>query len=297
VNHRVARWLSVAVFLGCGSRTDLLEVTPVSTDGPPAGSQAGASDGVCPITPAYLLAYETPPGSQARAAVWSLDLDTMRLQRAAEAPCRADLPAALAVDHAGRVYLEYQSEGIDLYTVDVPTGQCANSGLGSVSYGAGALAFRASGSPPTETLCFAGYFSSPPGSSFRTQVIATVSPGSGWTNVGMPAGQIAHLAGTGDGKLFAAYELGADAGPAWAIGSVDPASGSVRRVASVPLVAGEGVRGIVMWRGIFVVFTSVAGQPSSSVLRFDPTQGAWTQGAPLDLGVQDVGLSICAPLQ
>lgn len=191
------------------------------------------------------------PGSQARADLWTLDLDSMLLKRVSGGPCRADLPVALAVDHSGHLYLEYQSEGINLYVLDVQSGQCTNSGVGAVSHGAGALAFSADDSPPPEALYFAGYYSSPPGDA-----------GPGW----------GHRLGRSSFKKHPPSGIGARCGR--------------RRSASARHVAGRLRR-----------VTNVTGQPSSSVLRFEPDQHAWAHVADLNVGVQDVGLSICAPLR
>jgi hypothetical protein len=104
------------------------------------------------------------------------------------------------------------------------------------------------------------------------------------------------LTGTGDGRLYAYYEM-SGAIPPYGIAQIDPRTAAVMQTWPVAVTQGDAWA-FAFWGGDFYLFTSGTGDSGSEVHRFDPTDGSLTfvtNSAPGQI-IDGAGVSTCAPL-
>jgi hypothetical protein len=104
------------------------------------------------------------------------------------------------------------------------------------------------------------------------------------------------LTGTGDGRLFAYYQM-SGAIPPYGIAQIDPRTAAVMQEWPVAVDQGDAWA-FAFWGGDFYLFTSGTGDSGSEVHRFDPSDGSLTfvtNSAPGQI-IDGAGVSTCAPV-
>jgi hypothetical protein len=326
--------LSVAVLVGCGSRTGLLvpgEVEPESPDGAarPVGDDSGeaaldaATDATevrdalpsidvtvpvnpindCPDAGATLVYVVTrqeqllsfyPPTAQFR-AIGPLSCPTRS----------ASTPFSMAVDRTGIAYVLYQDG--ELFRVSTANARCqatyfrAGQSNFADTFGMG---FSHDNTGTGETL----FVASGDSASATTPSLATIDPRTfSLRIVGdlQPAILNAELSGTGAGDLFAFFATTGAAPcdnmtnpncPDSAIGQLDKTTG---RVVAQSVLRGnpQGTAwAFAFWGGDFYTFTA-PGSGGTIVNRFNPADGSIVTVAMRPDQIVGAGVSTCAPAQ
>ncbi len=200
------------------------------------------------------------------------------------------------VDRGGRVYLEYESEVLNIYRMDVDSGQCVEVAK-SGNYMFAPMTFSASEDLGGEALFYSGLYSSPAGSTPGPPVLAKLSSSGAWTNIA-PEMAFAALTGSADGRLFAAYNDGFT--EPWGAMEIDPGSGIVLRQwpaagSLVPVLMGRGFAAMARWKGSLFLLAS-DGHPPTAVVKFSLEDETWAYVGDIDIVPWGgLGVSICAP--
>ena len=202
-------------------------------------------------------------------------------------PAGGTHPFSMAVDRAGTAYVEYENALI--YAVSTADGSCkatsyvadevkpfGNFGMGYATIGAGPdeQLFLASGTPGTLGIL-------DPKNDFSVTSIGEFAPALQW----------GELTGTGDGRLFAYYAWGYNAGSF--VAELDKSTGKIMAQDSLPTVDRGTGWAFAFWGGDFWLFTTPNG--TQTTVKYDPATKVPTVVANYQASIVGAGVSTCAP--
>jgi hypothetical protein len=199
-------------------------------------------------------------------------------------------PFSMAVDRKGAAYVAFTDSSqvaVGVYRVSTLTAACVATPFvprqrGFLSFGMG---FASNTNGPDETLYVASDEASSLGTidtkSFVLNVVGPFNP-----TISRP-----ELTGTGDGRLFAFYQVT----PGSAIAQVDKSTAQVIAESRLPGVVQNSHWAFAFWGGDFYTFTGPAG--ATDVNRFRLSDNSVTLVTTLNASIVGAGVSTCAPEQ
>jgi hypothetical protein len=199
----------------------------------------------------------------------------------------AGAPFSMAVDRTAVAWVVFQDG--KLARVDTRTGNCRPtefvSGQGGIAKGFG-MGFSSNGAGSTEERLFVSSDAPEMLAAIDTSSLR-VDPIAGYDAVHARA----ELTGTGDGRLFAAFE-----GSPYVIAEIDKKSAHVMSqtpMQGVNYDAGSSHFAFAFWGGDFFLFVGLP--TSTEVFRYRPKDGATVKVATGSFAVVGAGVSTCAP--
>jgi len=222
-------------------------------------------------------------------------------------------PFSMAVDHQGVAYVEF-GDG-ELFRVSTKTAECeptafrpgqpgfpSTFGMGFVAGGldgGGVETLFVAGDPPAnpnDPVPTPGPLGTIDLTTFQLTDLGLI----GQAGAGLPVFQ-AELTGTGGGKLYAFFASDPDFAPSYIV-QINTQTLVVESTVVLPGVVQGGGWAFGFWGGDFYMFTAPnaqAGDLTSVVTRYRPSDGTIAQVATAPFGVEMVGagVSTCAPQQ
>jgi len=293
-------WMAVAV--GCGARTGLdvpyhhpdagpdvvvhheagIDVIEEDVEFPPLDAAKHDVDktGCPPLTFIYAVATDD----------WLLRFDppTATFTKIAQLLCPAggSHPFSMAVDRKDIAYVEYDNGMI--FAVDTSTGVCSTTQYVAdsvVPFGNFGMGYATIGFGPEEQLFVSADTPGTLGwidtkSSFKLFPVGEFQPAVPW----------AELTGSGDGRLYAFYGIGADSESA--IAEIDKTTGLVIGQDVLPDVHRGTGWAFALWGGDFWIFTHPDQQ---TTWHYDTAKKTATPVAHYGAAVVGAGVSTCAP--
>jgi hypothetical protein len=307
----------------CGARTGLLVPLPLADGGivgtdaddagsfspdapiPPIDATPGVVPNDCPDAGDTLIYLVT-----SRSSLYSFYPPTAQFARIGALSCPTPPPSgsgwqpfSMAVDRQGTAYVLFSDGGAggQLFRVSTATAACASLPYvggqdGFDTFGMGFVGNTDGGAETlyvalnTEQTDAAPKLAVLDVANFQLSMVETITP----ADIAS-----AELTGTGDGRLFAFYELGASS----AIAQLDPSTGRALGnddLTALPQMLPSGTSGwaFAFWGNDFYLFTTdPAGTGGSIITRFDPADGSQTMVATLPELIVGAGVSTCAPQQ
>ena len=203
-----------------------------------------------------------------------------------------DTPFSMAVDRNANAWVVYTNGA--LFKVDTKTAACSSTAFqpgqaGFVTFGMG---FSTEGAGSTKDTLFV----SDSAMSGTTKGLATIDPQSlVLTPIGMydQINARAELTGTGDGKLFGAFE-----GSPYVVAQIDKSQAKILSQAPqtpVQYPPGGSNFAFAFWGGSFWLF--VGPGTSTDVFQYDPQAGTTTKQKSESFAIVGAGVSTCAPIK
>jgi hypothetical protein len=329
-------WALALLLLACGSRTGLLideelETPPTDGGGPRDGgtrrdgSIRDASEEPLPLidaTPRPDVVRNDCPDAAAtliyvvteQNELYSFYPTTATFTQIGllACPSAGGNPFSMAVDRKGTAYVVFQDviqspngtqpgpgDG-ELFRVSTATGACIKEPFqqgqqGVYTFGMG---FASDTNGPNETLFIATDNLDNQTAPASLGTINVTSFALSILGPFAPPIKNAELTGTGDGRLFAFYAVGAEQSPPdSAIGEIDKTTGKVIAETPLPGLAQGQAWAFGFWGGDFYTFTSPQGATGSTVTRVRPSDGSVTTVGSLGSNIVGAGVSTCAPEQ
>lgn len=248
-----------------------------------ADDDAATNDGCADTTKlVYTIDYTYDENDHSIVSLRRFDPKTATFSVVGKVECPTDIdPNSMAVARDGTAWVLYQDG--NLFKVSTKDASCEATtfepyqegfdtfGMGFASNGAGST---------QETLYIGGY---PPSAQFGSIALDTLKV----TKIGTFSGALdarAEFSGTGEGRLFGAFE-----GSPWIVAEVDKQSGAALSKAPQPNINGTNNFAFAAWGGDFYLFVGF------DVFRYHPGDSAATKVTSVDFRIVGAGVSTCAP--